>query len=393
VNLKSTLVRRAASILLAAVPVVLTAVVATSAPASAATRSGVSSTQPGSVVSVSPLAQNLWVPGTALAYHVLYRTTGWNNQPTEETGAVFLPSGTPPPGGWKVISWEHGTTGVATGCAPTVIGRQQKDISYLSGWLQAGYAVVATDYEGLGTAGIHPYLDGLSLAYGSIDIVRAARQITSSVSDSWLAVGYSEGGLGGLWTGSLAARYAPELDFRGTVSNAPASQAHQTLSVIPITPTAVANAYWLYFMAGFQVATPGFNAANYLTPQGLQLFARTLTSSSTCLPDLQNYVTANNLTYQDLTTLTSAKVSQLADDLSAIGEIPIAKYTEPVFVGQGTADTTVFPPSTQTTVNQLTAAGTAVTFDVYPGVTHDTIEATALPDELVFAAQRFAASA
>jgi hypothetical protein len=74
------------------------------------------------------------------------------------------------------------------------------------------------------------------------------------------------------------------------------------------------------------------------------------------------------------------------DYLSAIGEIPVAKYTEPVFLGQGTADTTVYPPSMQTTVDQFTAAGTDVTFDVYPGDTHDTVLATALS----FAAQRFA---
>jgi Secretory lipase len=384
----STIVRRVVCALFAAAS--LTAVVVTATPASATPTNGVSDTGPGALISVGVLPRPQWLPGSGQAYHVLYRTTGWDDQPTEETGAVFLPSGTPPPGGWKVVSWEHGTSGVASGCAPTLIGRQQKEISYLSGWLAAGYAVVATDYEGLGTPGIHPYLDGRSLAYGSIDIVRAAHKVDSAISGSWLAVGYSEGGLGDLWTGSLATRYAPELDFRGAVTNAPASQAHMTLNVIPITPTAVMNAYWFYFMAGFQVAAPGFDAADYLTPEGLQLYAQVLTSDSTCLPDLQNYVTANKLTYQDLTTLTPAKVDRLADYLSAIGEIPIAKYTEPVFVGQGTADTTVYPPSTQTTVDQLTAAGTDVTFDVYPGDTHDTVLATALPDELAFAAQRFA---
>jgi alpha-beta hydrolase superfamily lysophospholipase len=347
-------------------------------------------TAPGSVVSASGLAQSLWLPGTGQAYRVAYRTTGWNSQPVTETGAMFLPAGTPPPGGWKIISWEHGTTGVASGCAPTSIGRSQRDIDYLSAWLHAGYAVVATDYEGLGTSGIHPYLDGLSLAYGSIDMVRAARHVSPSLSDSWMAVGHSEGGLGALWTGSLTSRYAPELDFRGTISTAPASQAHQTLNVIPIAPTGVTNAFWFYFMAGFQVTTPTFNPADYLTPQGLALYAQALTSSTTCFPNLQSYITANNLTYQQLTTLTPAKVDQLADILSTIGEIPVAKYTKPVFIAQGTADTTVFPLATQATANQLAAAGSNVTFTFYQGDTHDTVLADALPDILNFAAQQFA---
>jgi alpha-beta hydrolase superfamily lysophospholipase len=363
--------------------------VATAGPASATTPPA-DATAPGTVVSSTVLAQNLWLPNTGKAYHVSYRTTGWDNQPTVETGAVFLPVGTPPPGGWKVISWEHGTTGVASGCAPTLIGRSQRDIDYLSAMLQAGYAIVASDYESLGTPGIHPYLDGLSLAYSGIDMVRAARHVSSSLSAHWMAFGHSEGGLAALWTGSLASRYAPELDFRGTVSTAPASQAHETFSVIPITPTAVMNAFWFYFMAGFQVTTPTFNPADYLTPAGLSLYAQTLTSTTTCFPNLQSYITANNLTYQDLTTLTTAKVNQLADILSAIGEIPVAKYTEPVFIAQGTADTTVFPPSTQTTASQLAAAGTDVTFKSYTGATHDTVLTVALPDILAFAAQRFA---
>ena len=53
---------------------------------------------------------------------------------------------------------------------------------YLTNWLSQGYAIVATDYVGLGTPGIHAYLDGPSAAHSVIDMVRAARAVEPSLS-------------------------------------------------------------------------------------------------------------------------------------------------------------------------------------------------------------------
>ena len=47
----------------------------------------------------------------------------------------------------------------------------------LQRWLKAGYAVVRTDYEGLGTPGAHPYLIGASEGRAMLDMVRAARKL------------------------------------------------------------------------------------------------------------------------------------------------------------------------------------------------------------------------
>ncbi len=73
---------------------------------------------------------------------------------------VFVPQGTPPEGGWPVLSWAHGTVGLGDACAPSRNPRSQRDANYLGHWLSQGYAVVATDYIGLGTPGVHPYLQG-----------------------------------------------------------------------------------------------------------------------------------------------------------------------------------------------------------------------------------------
>ncbi|MFI7705483.1 hypothetical protein [Nonomuraea sp. NPDC049480] len=118
--------------------------------------------KPGRVLSAQPLPASLWLPGTAAAHRIRYTSTGLSGRPVAVAGAVFIPEGTAPRHGWPVVSWAHGTVGIADGCAQSVGGRSARDITYLSAWLRAGYAVVATEYKGLGTPGPHPYLHGAS---------------------------------------------------------------------------------------------------------------------------------------------------------------------------------------------------------------------------------------
>jgi hypothetical protein len=75
---------------------------------------------------------------------------------------------------WRALpAWAHGTVGIADVCAPSWAGRSEPDITYLNHWLDQGYAVVASDYQGLGTPGGHPYLTTRPEAYSVLDSVRA----------------------------------------------------------------------------------------------------------------------------------------------------------------------------------------------------------------------------
>ena len=193
-------------------------------------------------VHVEPLPQELWLPGTGSAYRLRYTTTGHDEWPAVVSGAVFMPAGTPPPGGWPVTSWAHGTVGVADVCAPSTAGRSQRDIDYLSAWLGVGYAIVATDYEGLGTPGPHPYLDGESEAYATIDVFRAARRIDKRLAKRWMAVGQSQGAQAAMFVAALVDDYAPSTDFRGTIATGLPSQWRTTFeAAAPFVPTAPAN--------------------------------------------------------------------------------------------------------------------------------------------------------
>jgi acetyl esterase/lipase len=86
------------------------------------------------------------------------------------------------------------------------------------------HIVVATDYAGLGTEGIHPYLIGESEARSVLDSVRAARALPNSGASNRFAVwGHSQGGHAALYTGQVAARYAPDLKLVGVAAAAPAT--------------------------------------------------------------------------------------------------------------------------------------------------------------------------
>ena len=106
-------------------------------------------------------------------------------------------------------------------------------IAYLTPLLEARMIVVATDYQGLGTPGIHPYLVGQSEAQGVLDAARAARNLEGpAASNTVVVIGYSQGGQAALFAGQIAESYAPELYLAGVVAIGPVT------SVTELAPSA-----------------------------------------------------------------------------------------------------------------------------------------------------------
>ena len=121
--------------------------------------------KPGAILNVWPLeggGPSDGDGGGSQAFRILYRSTGLKGEPIEVSGAIFIPGGKAPPGGRDVIAWAHPTSGVVEKCAPSLMPDTAGMIWGLPSMLAKGYVVVATDYPGLGTPGIHPYLIGVS---------------------------------------------------------------------------------------------------------------------------------------------------------------------------------------------------------------------------------------
>src|SRR5215207_3260133 len=132
----------------------------------------------------------------------------------------------PKPG--KIVAWAHGTMGLADDCAPSRTDHLDlpgfDDYSAtVASYLSQGWTVTATDYAGLGTPGLHPYLVGESEGRSVIDSVRAARRLNADLSDKWVVSGRSQGGQAAVFASELAGTYGKGLQLRGTVSLAPAS--------------------------------------------------------------------------------------------------------------------------------------------------------------------------
>nr|WP_239003492.1 lipase family protein [Nocardia panacis] len=343
---------------------------------------------PGAVVGNTELPAELWLDGTGSARRLTYWTRTSLDEPALSTGAIFVPAGTPPPGGWPVLSWEHGTVGVADECAPSVAGRSDRDKNYLSTWLKQGYAVVATDYIGLGTPGVHTYLDGRAEAHAGIDMVRAARAVDPTLAAKWMAIGQSQGGGAAVFTAAMATRYAPELDYRGAVATGPASNVVEAASLIgpqtPPIPSSHLTAYAAYIMVGLKAARPAFDADAYLTPIGKEVVTA---AEQMCLTaqaaEKFGSITVNQLFSQPLSS------GPFAEYAHEVMDVPLTGYDRPLFLGQGTNDTDVFLPLTLKLIADLETHGVRPEVHIYPGLDHSATVAGSLPDSMPFVARAF----
>jgi pimeloyl-ACP methyl ester carboxylesterase len=299
---------------------------------------------------------------------LLYRSTSATGKAVAVSGTLTIPKGKAPKGGWPVISWAHGTTGIADQCAPSRDG-SAPIVNYayplLQRWLKAGYAVVRTDYEGLGTPGAHPYLIGSSEGHSVLDAVRAARKADARLGKRVVLAGHSQGGQAVLWAASLAPRYTPDLKLRGTVALAPASHLSEQAGLLESfhSPNALTG-FAAMVLRGVDVARPSLGVRSLFSDPAKPLYPRTLTE---CLAQVEtsfDAIAPADLLRQgaDQTPLIAA-VSQLDDpeDLN---------IRTPVQVQQGTADQTVFKLFTDPLVDAYKQRGIKVTYKTYEGVTH-----------------------
>ncbi|AOW92814.1 lipase [Rhodococcus sp. WMMA185] len=334
---------------------------------------------PGTVVASSPMPSDGLPQGVATGTYVTYWTTGPQDRPAPSTGAVLLPPGEPPAGGWPVISWGHGAVGVADKCAPTVTG--QIVIPYLESFLQQGYAIVATDYVGLGTPGIHPYLDGPSEGHSVIDMVRAGRAVTPSLSDRWVALGHSQGGHAVLAAASIATRYAPELDFRGTVATGAPSNIEKLAPLtgpsFPALPLTGSTVFIAYALAGLRAANPDLDVDSYLSPLGRDVLGQI---ESLCYADAQAQFSDLSIG-QLLSRPLDGPEMQAALERSLA--VPVTGYDRPLFIGHGIFDEMVPVVFTYALTSELVAAGQNFVFHTYPA-THVATMYAALPDVTEF---------
>ncbi len=317
-----------------------------------------------------PLDPTLGLAMAGRQFRILYTSTdGMDGKtPVVVSGAFFTPRGDAPAGGWPLIAWAHGTTGIADICAPSWAARSYRDASYLNAWLAQGYAIVATDYQGLGTPGPHPYLAVRPEAYSVLDSVRAVLHGFPGLANRIVVVGQSQGGGAAFATAGFAPDYAPDLDIRGTVATGIPYLTPDLLRPPahsdPAGPPDGTVAYNIYIGLFALQADPALRSRQLVTPRAEPVLALARTS---CVGQMFSDAIAAGLN----------RANALAPEYSAAFaavlptmEYPTFKLRQPVFIGTGEKDHDVPPPMQLAVVAKACAAGTVVEAHVYAGLNH-----------------------
>ncbi|MBO1324550.1 alpha/beta hydrolase [Acetobacter sp. TBRC 12305] len=351
---------------------------------------------PGTLIQSAPLDPAYSIPGAGKALSISYLSTngvtGTGLVPV--TGEVIYPAGPAPAGGWPVVAWAHGTVGIAQACAPSRNPPSSRNATYLGAWLKRGFAIVATDYQGLGGEGVHPYLNARAEAYSVLDSVRAAQKALPELDRKVLIVGQSQGAGAAFAAAAYAQTYAPTLDIRGTVATGipyMTPQIAQALLADPGKPVGKGSgkgsvkdepdpivAYALLMGASEAGLNPAFSPTEAFTPKAMHAFGA---ASQMCLTGLLDVVKADGLTRAN--AFQPGLGHALAPVLQAMA-YPTLKLNAPLFVGTGTADVDVAPQGQLLLVKDACQAGTTVQAHLYKGLDHSQTVLASLKDSEAF---------
>ncbi|QFU94475.1 putative inactive lipase [Amycolatopsis sp. YIM 10] len=207
----------------------------------------------------------------AAVQRIMYRSRDTHGEPIAVTGTVLTPHQAWTGGGDRpIIGYAAGTQGVGDNCAPSraMAAGMEYEGPFISGLLLRGYAVVVTDYEGLGTPGMHTYANRESQAHTVLDSIRAAQRLdAANLPDAGpvAIAGYSQGGGASAAAAELQPSYAPELKLKGAYAGAvPADLAEVAKNL----DGAYAAGFLGYALLSMDAAYPELNIRGVLNDKG-----------------------------------------------------------------------------------------------------------------------------
>lgn len=338
--------------------------------------------KPGILLREEAIPNQQGIDTASEAVRILHSSTDvrWHSGQVPVSGALYLPTGTPPAGGWPLLAWGHGTLGIADICAPSWTNHKARDAKYLDTWLEAGFAVVTTDYQGLGGPGPHPYLYWQAAGRSILDSIRAALTARPElISNRIIIAGQSQGSGAALGAAKLAGEYAPELNVLGIV----ATGANSTFPDGPVSlPIRNSNNFFLSLAAG-GLRDDGPQIEELVNSKGKQLLD---TARMACTKDIGKL--AHKLQMSKLADAFSITLEQLAPMRLPVTDIPMDTIDIPYLIATGLADDTVIPYRQYAIVAALCTSDNNVTWLKYEGLGHDEALNGSFEDSLTFARSR-----
>jgi hypothetical protein len=303
------------------------------------------------------------------AYRMEYVSTSVRGAPRVVTGSLLVPPGPAPAGGFPVLAWGHGTTGSADACVPSASPDLGGYGTVPAAFVAAGYAVAATDYEGLGVPGPHAYLISGSAGRGVIDAVRAARQVGPALSARWVASGHSQGSQAVAAAAELAGTCGRGLELAGTLAfAAPIDLADSMVRRLgQVEGDFGSQSLYLLIHAGLKTRHPELRYRDYLGPQAAETVSLVET---TCLPGIYAEFAARDLPHREFQPVDAKALRRLQDWLALEG-IPGRRAVAPLRVLAGDRDEVVGPVEASRAVAEMCALGSNASIGLYRHVDHE----------------------
>lgn len=338
--------------------------------------------EPGNIISSEQLADRLGLSQSSEQYRITYTSIdGVMGGIREDSGAVFLPKGKVPEGGWPVIVWNHGTVGIATKCAPSLNPKTGSLAQYLNTWLSLGYAIVAPDYPGLGSSGLHHYMDEKSTAWSSLDSAKAALK-KYPLKNQLVFIGQSQGAHAAFAAAGWQPQYAPELNLVGVVSTGtPYFEKSMFESFVDQDKNDTGDRklpYAMYLYLSAADKDPELNIGDYFQEAAILYVekAKSLCIGSLSEMVMDNHLNASNSLKPNLKALSDKEITNLAYNTLYINK--------PVFIGIGLSDIHVLTKWQQEFAADVLAAGTQALVKEYLGIGHLDIYNVSLRDSVPF---------
>lgn len=311
-------------------------------------------------------------PAGAQVRRILYTTTDLHGEPAVASAIVVVPtrraSGPAP-----VVLWDHGTTGIARECAPSLMTDmfQIDGIPAVTQAVEAGWVLVATDYSGQGAEGDFPYLVGQGEARSTLDAMRAARGLDGlELSDRAVVWGHSQGGHAALWTGAIARSYAPDLRILGVAAVSPAADprglAERITSPAASSPVSTLAIAWVLIPYSNAYDDVDFDAQ--VAPQGRAIvreMAARCTSQPSLLVSVISALGIGSTHKVYVGDLTGGALGQRLDENKTLGP-----WGVPMLMAWGSKDEVIPPALQHRYVSDLCRSGVDLTSREYPGLSH-----------------------
>lgn len=220
--------------------------------------------KPGDLIRSEPIDQYT-LPYELSALRILYHSRTANGEDVAVTGVVLIPDGKPPASGWPVIAWAHDFRRTARTCAPSLM-KNLGSGPILAMYASLGYAVVATDYSGLGADSSKPVLDMQSNALDIIYSISAARAAVKEIGSKWLAVGPFQGGLAAV---AIAESEVDDAGYLGSIDISGLADAQEAYKRFAEAPS---NRILLALAATVKTLYPEFQVSDMLKDSALPAF-------------------------------------------------------------------------------------------------------------------------